>query len=43
LATFEYFLPLVIFENAELIRWQWFEKFMKICESEIQEARKNGN
>ena len=42
LATFETWLPLVNFDNAEWIRWQWVEMFLKKCASEIREARKKG-
>jgi len=41
-ATFENWLPLVNFDIAEWIRWQWVEMFSKKCASEIQEARKKG-
>jgi hypothetical protein len=42
LATFETWLPLVNFDNAEWIRRQWVEMFLKKCASEIREARKKG-
>jgi len=41
LATFENWLPLINFDNAEWIRQQWVEMFLKKSASEIQEARKN--
>jgi hypothetical protein len=41
LATFENWLPLVYFDNAEWIRWQWMEMFLKKCASKIREARNN--
>jgi hypothetical protein len=34
-ATFETWLPLVNFDNAEWIRRQWVEMILKKCESEI--------
>jgi len=34
LATFENWLPLVNFDNAEWIRRQWVEMFLKKCASE---------
>jgi len=42
LATFKTWLPLVNFDNAEWIRRQWVEMFLKKCASEIPEARKKG-
>ena len=42
LVTFENGLPLVNFNNAEWIRRQWVEMFLKKCAIEIREARKNG-
>jgi len=36
LATFETWLPLVNFDNAEWIRQQWVEMFLKKCASEIR-------
>jgi hypothetical protein len=42
LATFETWLPLVNFDNAEWIRRQWVEMFLKQYESEIREPRKKG-
>jgi hypothetical protein len=42
LATFETWLPLGNFDNAEWIRRQWVEMFLKQCESEIREPRKKG-
>jgi len=42
LETFETWLPLVNFNNAEWIRRQWVEMFLKECASEMQEARKKG-
>jgi hypothetical protein len=42
LAIFETWLPLVNFDNAEWIRLQWVEMFLKQCESEIREPRKKG-
>jgi hypothetical protein len=42
LATFEFWLLLFNLENAEWIRWQWVEIFLKKCESEIRVARKKG-
>jgi len=40
--TFESLLPLDNFDNAEWIRRQWVEMFLKKCASEIREARKKG-
>jgi len=40
--TFETWLPLDNFDNAEWIRRQWVEMFLKKCASEIWEARKKG-
>jgi len=40
-ATFKMLLLLVNFANAEWIRRQWVEMFLKKCASEITEARKN--
>jgi hypothetical protein len=40
--TFETWLPLDNFDNAEWIRWQWVQMFLKKCASEIWEARKKG-
>jgi len=42
LATFESWLPLVHFDNAEWIRRQWVEMFLKKCATEIREVRKKG-
>jgi len=42
LATFENWLPLVNFDNAGWIRWQYVEMFFKKCASEIREAREKG-
>jgi hypothetical protein len=42
LATFEKWLPLENFDNAEWIRQKWVEMFLKKCASEVQEARKKG-
>jgi len=42
LETFESWLPLDNFDNAEWIRQQWVEMFLKKCASEIWEARKKG-
>ena len=41
LETFESWLPLDNFNNAERIYQQWVEMFLKKCASEIREARKN--
>jgi hypothetical protein len=40
LETFETWLPLEIFDNAEWIRRQWVEMFLKKCASEVREAMK---
>jgi hypothetical protein len=42
LETFETWLPLEYFDNAEWIRRQWVEMFVKKCASEVREARKKG-
>jgi len=42
LATFHNWLPLVNFDNAELIRRQWVPMFLKKCVSEIREATRKG-
>jgi hypothetical protein len=42
LETFEAWLPLDKFDNAEWIRWQWVKMFLKTFASEIQEVRKQG-
>jgi hypothetical protein len=42
LETFEKWLPLENFDNAEWIRRQWVEMFLKKCASEVREARKKG-
>ena len=42
LETFEVWMPLDNFDNAEWIRRQWVEMFLKKCSSEIGEARKTG-
>jgi len=42
LETFEIWLPLEDFDNAEWIWWQWGEMFLKKCPSEIWNARKKG-
>jgi hypothetical protein len=42
LETFETWLPLENFDNAECIRWQWVEMFLKTCASGVREVRKNG-
>ena len=42
LATFETWLPLVNFDNADWIRWQHVEMFLKKCVCKIREARKKG-
>ena len=42
LATFENWLTLLNFDNAEWIRWQSVEMFFNECASEIQEAKKKG-
>jgi len=43
LETFETWLRLENFDNAECIWWQWVEMFLKKCASEVQEARKKGS
>ena len=40
--TFENCLPLVIFNHAGWIRWQWVEMFLKKCASEFLKVRRNG-
>ena len=40
--TFETWLPLDNFDNAESTRRQWVEMFLKKCVSELREARKKG-
>jgi len=40
--TFQSWLPLDNFDNAEWIRRQWVEMFLKKCASEIREAKKKG-
>jgi hypothetical protein len=40
--TFEKWLPLENFDNAEWIRRQWVEMFVKTCASEFREARTKG-
>jgi hypothetical protein len=42
LETFETWLPLKNFDNAERIWQQWVEMFLKKCGSEVQKARKKG-
>jgi len=42
LETFGKWLPLENFDNAEWIRRQWVEMFLKKCASEFREARKKG-
>jgi len=42
LETFETRLPLDNFDNAERIRRQWVDMFLKKCASKIREARKKG-
>jgi hypothetical protein len=42
LVTFETWLPLENFDNAEWIRWQWVGMFLKKCASEALEVRKKG-
>jgi len=42
LETFEIWLPLENFDNAEWIRQPWVEMFLKNCASEVREARKKG-
>jgi len=42
LETFESWLPLDIFDNAEWIHPQWVEMILKKCATEIREVRKKG-
>ena len=42
LVAFENWLLLVNFHNAQSIRWQWVENFLKKFASEIREVRKEG-
>ena len=42
LVTFETWLRFENFHNAEWIRRQWVEMFLKQCPSEVREARKKG-
>jgi hypothetical protein len=42
LKTFDTCLPLENLDNAEWIRRQWVEMFLKQCTSEVLEARKKG-
>jgi hypothetical protein len=42
LETFETWLPLENFDNAEWIRRQWVEMFLKKCASEVVEAVRKG-
>jgi len=42
LETFEQWLPLEDFNNAEWIRRQWVQMFLKKCASEVWEARRKG-
>jgi hypothetical protein len=42
LETFDTWLPLENFDNAEWIRRQWVEMFLKKCASEVREASKKG-
>jgi len=42
LETFETWLPLENFHNAEWIQRQWVDMFLKKCASEVLEARKKG-
>jgi hypothetical protein len=42
LETFETWLPLDNFDNAELLLRQWVEMILMKCASKIWEARKNG-
>jgi len=42
LETFETWLLLENFDNAQWIRRQWVEMFLKKCASEVREARKKG-
>jgi hypothetical protein len=40
--TFETWLLFENFDNADWIRRQWVERFLKKCASEVQDARKKG-
>jgi len=42
LETFEKWLPMENFDDAEWIRRQWVRMFLKKCASEVREARKKG-
>ena len=42
LVSFETWLPLENFDNAEWIRQQWVRMFLKKCASKVREARKKG-
>ena len=42
LETFQKWLPLENFDNAEWIRQQWVEMILKTCASEVGEGRKKG-
>jgi len=42
LGTFKTWLPLEHFDNAEWIRREWVQMLLKICATEVQEARKKG-
>jgi len=42
LDTIKNWLPFVIYDNAEWIRPQWVEIFLKKCASDIREVRKKG-
>ena len=42
LETFEKWLPLENFDNAEWIRRQWVEMFLNNCASKVWEAREKG-
>ena len=42
LETFETWLPLENFDNAEWIRRQWVEMFLKKCASEVRKGMKKG-
>ena len=42
LVTFEKWLPLENFDNAEWIRRQWVEMFLKRCAIEVRDARMKG-
>jgi len=42
LETFEKWLPLEDFDNAECIRRQWVEMFLEKCASKVREARMQG-